>query len=112
MSAFVNTITEELACIPVPLSEDSFNPNAVLPYGLQFTHIQQSMNDFIEFLGFMNSQLRTKHIPRLESMLMSATFSAMVGEFMASAIPKYCSSLTKKSISQWTSRSCTNRLLR
>jgi hypothetical protein len=53
------------------------------------------MNDFIDFLGFINQQLYSKRIERLEVMLMAANFSSMVGEFMISNIPKYCSSLVK-----------------
>lgn len=32
---------------------------------------------------------------RLESFLMPANFSSMVGEFMAAAIPKYCKAIVK-----------------
>ena len=53
------------------------------------------MDDFLEFLGFINRQLRTKEIPRLESFLMPANFSSMVGEFMSATIPKYCKTLAK-----------------
>jgi len=53
------------------------------------------MVDFIDFLGFVNQQLRSKEIPRLESFLMPANFSSMVGEFMNMTIPKYCTSLAK-----------------
>lgn len=53
------------------------------------------MQEFLDFLGFINAQLHTRSIARLESMLMSANFSSIVGEFMASAIPKYCASLVK-----------------
>jgi hypothetical protein len=53
------------------------------------------MLGFIEFLGFINQQLHSKAIPRLESFLMPANFSSIVGEFMNMSIPKYCSSLMK-----------------
>jgi hypothetical protein len=53
------------------------------------------MNDFLDFLGFINPQLHTKQIARLETMLMPANFSSIVGEFMTSAIPKYCKTLVK-----------------
>ena len=54
-----------------------------------------AMNGFIDFLGFINQQLHTKQIERLEVMLMPANFSSIVGEFMSSNIPKYCSSIIK-----------------
>lgn len=72
-----------------------FNSNAVLPYGCTVGHIQQSMEEFIDFLGFINQQLATKGIKRFESMLMPANFSSMVGEFMNSNIPKYCPTIVK-----------------
>ena len=46
------------------------------------------MADFLEFLGFVNQQLATRKLLRLESFLMPANFSSMVGEFMTAAIPK------------------------
>lgn len=53
------------------------------------------MNDFLDFLGFINLQLNGKGIPRLESFLMPANFSSIVGEFMTLTIPKYCQGLAK-----------------
>lgn len=53
------------------------------------------MNAFVEFLGFINQELHTKDIERLESLLMPANFSSIVGEFVASAIPKYCLTLAR-----------------
>lgn len=53
------------------------------------------MIDFFEFLGFINQQLHERNMERLESMLMPANFSSIVGEFIISNIPKYCSSLVK-----------------
>ena len=83
------------ACQPVPLTVDGFNLNAALPYGLKNEHIQSAMNEFLAFPGFVNTQLHTKQIERLETMLMPANFSSIVGEFMGSAIPKYCSTIVK-----------------
>lgn len=51
------------------------------------------MQEFIDFLGFINTQLHSRGTPRLESMLMQANFSSMVGEFMKSSIPKHSSGL-------------------
>jgi hypothetical protein len=86
---------EAAACIPVPINHTGFNSECSLPYGLSSQHIFQAMNDFIEFIGFINQQLHTKAIPRLETFLMPANFSSIVGEFMNMSIPKYCSGLVK-----------------
>jgi len=83
------------ACTPVPVNPDCFNPNCVLPYGLRTEQVRRAMEDFIDFLGFINQQLHTKGIPRLESFLMPANFSSIVGEFMSISIPKYCANLAK-----------------
>ena len=91
-------ITDEkelLACTPVPVNPDLFNPNCTLPYGLTLEHIRQAMEDFVDFLGFINQQLHVKGIPRLESFLMPANFSSIVGEFINISIPRYCSGLVK-----------------
>jgi len=86
---------EEQACVPVPTNPEYFNGRCVLPYGLKNEHIMQAMDDFLDFLGFINQQLYTKSIARLESFLMPANFSSMVGEFMNIGISKYCPTLTK-----------------
>ncbi|MEW6173048.1 MAG: hypothetical protein AB1510_08295 [Bacillota bacterium] len=86
---------EDLACVPEPIKDSSFNPDCVLPYGLTVEHIRQAMNDFLDFLGFINQQLHTREIPRLESFLMPANFSSIVGEFMNISIPRYCPTLLK-----------------
>jgi len=86
---------EALACIPKPVKSHSFNSDCVLPYGLATEHLYEALNDFVDFLGFLNQQLHTKGIPRLETFLMPANFSSIVGEFMNMSIPKYCTGLVK-----------------
>ena len=48
------------ACSPIAVDPDSFNPDCDLPYGLETIHIYQAMNEFIDFIGFINEQLKTK----------------------------------------------------
>jgi hypothetical protein len=88
---------ENAACAPVPLSLQGFNRKVVLPCGLKTAHLQRAMGDFLDFLGFLNQQLNTRGLPRLESFLMPANFSSMVGEFISATIPKYCKTLAKNS---------------
>ncbi|BAY61130.1 hypothetical protein NIES22_11910 [Calothrix brevissima NIES-22] len=89
------TDKEKKACVPIPVNWNFFNPHCNLPYGLEIDHIYQAMNEFIDFLGFINGQLQTKNMSRLESFLMPANFSSIVGEFMNMSIPKYCLNLVK-----------------
>jgi hypothetical protein len=86
---------ESAACTPEPVRADGFNSATVLPHGLTIAQMHLAMNDFVNFLGFINTQLHTKEIERLEAMLMPANFSSIVGEFMTSAIPKHCPTLVK-----------------
>ncbi|OYV87009.1 MAG: hypothetical protein B7Z73_10770 [Planctomycetia bacterium 21-64-5] len=53
------------------------------------------MEEFIDFLGFVNAQLHAKKIDRLESFLMPANFSSIVGEFVGAAIPNYCKTVCR-----------------
>jgi len=53
------------------------------------------MCEFIDFLGFVNGQLHTRQLARLESFLMPANFSSIVGEFMSATLPKHCRTVVK-----------------
>ena len=86
---------EQAALTPIPVNPQGFNLNAEIPYGCNINYIKQAMNDFIDFLGFINQQLYTRQTPRLEGILMAANFSSVVGEYLISTIPKYCSGLVK-----------------
>jgi len=86
---------ERAACTPEPVNEHWFNPDATLPYGCSIEHIRQAMEDFVEFIGFVDLQLHGKGLARIETMLMPANFSSMVGEFMHAHIPKYCAGLVR-----------------
>ncbi len=86
---------ERIACQAVPVDSEGFNPKAAIPYGLTTDHIRQAMGDFIAFLSFINTQLHTRQMPRLETFLMPANFSSMVGEFMVAVIPQHCLVLVK-----------------
>jgi hypothetical protein len=86
---------EAAACTPIPVNAKGFNPKASIPYGVRPEHIRKAMNEFVDFLGFINGQLHTKQLERLESFLMPANFSSIVGEFMSAAIPKHCKTLMR-----------------
>jgi hypothetical protein len=80
---------------PEPVNPAGFNHQCQIPYGVTVDHIKSSLEDFIDFLGFMNTQLITKAIPRLETFLMPASFSSLVGEFMNVRIPRFSKSVVK-----------------
>jgi hypothetical protein len=95
ISVRVDNQAEKVACVPTPVNPAKFNKNAIIPHGCTIEHIQEAMNEFINFISFINGQLNTKAIARFESMLMPANFSSMVGEFMTATIPKFCTTLAK-----------------
>lgn len=86
---------EAEACVGADVDPAGFNPKARIPYGCTTEQIRLAMADFVSFLGYVNEALAAKKIQRLESFLMPANFSSMVGEFMSAAIPKYCPTLVK-----------------
>lgn len=91
----MSKITEKQACIPQPLNPNGFNPYAEIPYGVKPEHIRSAMEDFLDFIGFIDQQLNAKGLARFEKMLMPANFSSIVGEFMSGTIPKYAPSIIK-----------------
>jgi len=91
----VPQFTEARACVPCPVDPQSFNPSCSLPYGLAVEQVHQAMDDFIDFLCFINRQLHRKGFPRLETFFMPANFSSIVGEFMNIMIPKHCPNLVQ-----------------
>lgn len=74
---------------PLPLEQDGFNRNAVMPCGCTCEHIAQAMNDCLGFLTNINGLLLQEDMQRFEALLMPANFSSIVGEFVKSRLPKY-----------------------
>lgn len=91
----MNDDVELIACSPKPIIESYFNSQCVLPYGLTVAHVRRAMEDFNELLGAINTRLHERQVPRLEALLMPATFSSIVSELMCSAIPRYCPTLVR-----------------
>lgn len=95
MSEAESKLLERAACTPESVAVTGFNADTVLPYGLTAEHVRLAMSDFLGFLGFVNQQLNTKEMERLESIVMPANFSSIVGEFMGARIPKHCPAIVK-----------------
>ncbi len=89
------TSAEERAVIPIPVDAKQFNSRCELPYGVTVDAVKASMNDFLNFLSLINTQLQSKSMPRFETIIMSANFSSIVGEFMSAGIPKYAPTVVK-----------------
>ena len=75
---------------PEPVESGSFNRTAVLPCGLTPDAIGAAMVEFRDFLAFINNQMGLRSLRRLETLLMPANFSSLVGEFVANILPKHC----------------------
>lgn len=81
--------------LPEPLDKNGFNPKAKIPFGVSTAHVRAAMQDFIEFLTVIDTQLRTKEMATLENTMMQANFSSLVGEMMGARIPKHCPTVVK-----------------
>jgi hypothetical protein len=90
-----SSLTREEAATPVELEPKFFNPSSTLPHGLEIEHVAEAMKDLNQFLGLINRALVDEDMRRLEDIAMPANFSSMVGEFMYSQIPEYCSNLVQ-----------------
>ena len=89
------TDPEASACTPHSLDGGQFNHKADLPFDLHVEDVRAAMQEFIDLLGYVNEAMGQHGYPRLESMLMPANFSSIVGEFMCAGIPKFCKTLAK-----------------
>jgi hypothetical protein len=81
--------------VPEKPEQVGLNPKAVMPFGVTTAHVKSAMDEFVDFLGFVDTQLLGKGLTRIEDMLMPANFSSMVGEFMSVGVPKYCKTVVK-----------------
>ena len=86
---------EKACCTPIKPRIGDFNTRTKLPCGVGVEHIYRAMTEFADFLKFVNTQLYTRKIARLESLMMAANFSSLVGEFVGATIPKHCSAIVK-----------------
>lgn len=81
--------------LPETIDNNGFNPKARIPFGVTTAHIHSAMQDFVDFLSLIDTQLHAKKLGRFEDMLMQANFSSIVGEVISASIPKYCKSVAK-----------------
>ena len=86
---------EATACIPAVVNPLWVNKSARLPYGLTADHFVKAMDSFTTFLKVVNLALHAEKMDRLESILMPANFSSIVGEFAGAAIPKFHTGLIR-----------------
>lgn len=80
---------------PVAVRPECFNRQCDLPYGLSVDHIRAAMDDFVGFIHLVDSRLYRSGMAPLESMLMPANFSSVVGEFAIVRLDAHCPTLTK-----------------
>jgi hypothetical protein len=81
--------------LPEPPEHDSLNPSAEIPFGVTTAHVHAAMQDFVEFVRLIDTQLHRKEMATLENTMMQANFSSLVGEMIAARIPKHCSAIVK-----------------
>lgn len=81
--------------LPEPIENGGFNPAADIPFGVTTGHVQRAMQDFIEFLTLIDTQLHGKGMETLEGVMQQASFSNLVSEMMCAGIPKHCPTVVK-----------------
>ena len=59
--------SEALACTPRPINDAFFSSQCLLPCDLFGNPCPAAMTEFLDLLGFINQQLHTRNMPRLES---------------------------------------------
>jgi len=81
--------------LPDPIEESGFNSRAAIPFGVRPAHVRAAMQDFIEFLTLIDTQLHSKGMGTLEGVMQQASFSNLVSEMMTAGIPKHCPTVVK-----------------
>jgi hypothetical protein len=79
----------------IPLRDEWFNPGVNLPYALTLGEIRATMEDAHNFVYLLNGLLVEHLERRIEDILMPATFSGMLSEFLVKAIPDHTTHLTR-----------------
>jgi hypothetical protein len=81
--------------LPEQVERDGFNPRAKIPFGVTTDHVRAAMEDFIEFMTLIDTQLHGKGMDTLEAVMQQASFSNLVSEMMCAGIPKHCPTIVK-----------------
>ena len=79
----------------VPIQDDYLNPQAILPYGLTTDQIKATLEDTHAFIHNLNKILYEQISQRIEDVLMAATFSGMLSEFIVRQLSKHSTTLTR-----------------
>jgi ABC-type glycerol-3-phosphate transport system substrate-binding protein len=48
--------------LPEPIDKNGFNPRAKIPFAVTTTHVRAAMQDFIDFLTAIDTQLQSKGV--------------------------------------------------
>jgi len=79
----------------LPVRDEYFNPHAELPYQLTATEIKSTLEDTHKFVFNLNEMLHREMGQRIEDVLMAATFSGMLSEFIVRRLSAHSLMLTR-----------------
>jgi len=79
----------------MPIKDESFNPQAELPYHLTTREIKATLEDTHKFVFNLNEMLYREMGQRIEDILMAATFSGMLSEFIVRRLSAHSLTLTR-----------------
>jgi hypothetical protein len=77
------------------ISERYFNPQVVLPFGLSIDDVKATLIETHEFVYDLNRMLYRRIGLRIEDVLMAATFSGMLSEFIVRQLSSHSKTLTR-----------------
>ena len=77
------------------IRDDYFNREAVLPHRLLLDEVKATLEDTHRFIYSLNSMLYQQTEQRIEDILMAATFSGMLSEFIVRQLSKHSTTLTR-----------------
>ncbi len=76
------------------VSQQGFNPDAALPYGLRLLDFQVAMQDVYDLFYDINGLLLERGLQRLDEMLRPAAMSGMVSDLLTASLATHARSLT------------------
>jgi hypothetical protein len=79
----------------IPIRRDYFNTEVNLPYGLLLADIKATLEDTHAFVHSLNKVFYRQMGLRVEDILMAATFSGMLSEFIVRQLSKHSSTVTR-----------------
>jgi len=77
------------------VDSDKFNPDIELPYGLRIADFDMAMQDVYDFFNDINSNLKSKSMPRFDDMLRPAMMSGLLSDLLTASLANHSRTLSE-----------------